>query len=467
MSLQPVMTFDFYNSTVTWCPDPALNLSWVTNATAVPELEDWSTPSSSNRRRHHPHLLMVWWQQLVWSALFALMLLVATGGNAIVLWIVLAHRRMRTITNYFLVNLSVADLFMAVFNCVFNFVYMLNSNWYFGSPYCRISNFIANVSVAASVFTLTGISFDRYLAIVRPLQPRMSKASAQVTILVIWLAGMVLGLPCLLYSTTITYKYSGKIRTACILVWPDGQPLISTLDYVYNVVLLLATYVAPMAAMVACYSAMGRELWGSRSIGELTQRQVDSIRSKRKVVRMFIIIVSIFAVCWLPYHAYFIYTHHNRSLAYSRYVQHLYLGFYWLAMSNTMVNPLIYYWMNARFRRYFKQAVCEWHCTCRKTPVNLNRLETARVCRRYSPPSGFKSKSGTAEECVLNGRKNTVTSQPCHCSDRHQHARTHPQVQYRQNYGCNSCCSGTTVTLPLHRCRSNLSTRKFVTIAEL
>ncbi|KAJ9590089.1 hypothetical protein L9F63_016788, partial [Diploptera punctata] len=66
-----------------------------------------------------------------------------------------------------------------------------------------------------------------------------------------------------------------------------------------------------------------------------------------KVVRMFIIIVTIFAVCWLPYHAYFIYTYHNRSLTYSKYVQHLYLGFYWLAMSNAMVNPLIYYWMNA------------------------------------------------------------------------------------------------------------------------
>jgi hypothetical protein len=34
---------------------------------------------------------MAWWQQLGWSALFALMLLVATGGNAIVLWIVLGE----------------------------------------------------------------------------------------------------------------------------------------------------------------------------------------------------------------------------------------------------------------------------------------------------------------------------------------------------------------------------------------
>jgi hypothetical protein len=51
----------------------------------------------------------------------------------------------------------------------------------------------------------------------------------------------------------------------------------------YNVIVLLVTYVVPMCAMVACYSAMGRELWGSRSIGERTQRQVDSIRSKKKV----------------------------------------------------------------------------------------------------------------------------------------------------------------------------------------
>lgn len=39
----------------------------------------------------------------------------------------------------------------------------------------------------------------------------------------------------------------------------------------------------PMIVMAVCYTLMGRELWGSRSIGELTQRQIDSIKSKRKV----------------------------------------------------------------------------------------------------------------------------------------------------------------------------------------
>ncbi|XP_068085170.1 tachykinin-like peptides receptor 86C [Anabrus simplex] len=345
------------NATVSYimeCPQSLRPLnsspSWLNGSDLCSTDPPWSTASPPGRRRHssQTHHVMSWWQQLAWTLLFALLLVVAIGGNAIVMWIVLAHRRMRTVTNYFLVNLSVADLFMAVFNCIFNFVYMLNSDWYFGKPYCSVSNFIANVSVAASVFTLTGISIDRYLAIVRPLKPRMSKVSAQVTIVVIWTASLILGSPCLLYSNTIAYRHHGRVRTACILVWPDGQPTVSTMDYVYNVVLFLVTYVLPMVAMVCCYTAMGRELWGSRSIGEMTQRQKDSIRSKRKVVRMFIIIVMIFAICWLPYHAYFIYTHHNKSIRYSRYVQHLYLAFYWLAMSNSMVNPLIYYWMNVR-----------------------------------------------------------------------------------------------------------------------
>jgi tachykinin-like receptor len=51
----------------------------------------------------------------------------------------------------------------------------------------------------------------------------------------------------------------------------------------YNLVFLGLTYLVPVIAMAVCYTLMGRELWGSRSIGELTQRQIDSIKSKRKV----------------------------------------------------------------------------------------------------------------------------------------------------------------------------------------
>lgn len=79
------------------------------------------------------------------------------------LFLFAAHREMRTTTNYFLLNLSVADLLMSSLNCMFNFIYMLNSDWPFGSVYCSVNNFMGNVTVATSVFTLVAISLNRYV----------------------------------------------------------------------------------------------------------------------------------------------------------------------------------------------------------------------------------------------------------------------------------------------------------------
>lgn len=46
---------------------------------------------------------------------------------------------------------------------------------------------------------------------------------------------------------------------------------------------LTVTYAIPMVIMLVCYTSMGRELWGSRSIGEHTERQMESMKSKKKV----------------------------------------------------------------------------------------------------------------------------------------------------------------------------------------
>ncbi|XP_047103613.1 bombesin receptor subtype-3-like [Schistocerca piceifrons] len=128
----------------------------------------------------------------------------------------------------------------------------------------------------------------------------------------------------------------------------SSPPLRKHHPAMYNVVFLCVTYLVPVTAMAVCYGLMGRQLWGDRAIGESTDRQQEAVRSKRKVVRMLVLVVSIFASCWLPYHAYFVYAYHDPAMASSSYAQHLYLCFYWLAMANAGVNPAIYYWMNNR-----------------------------------------------------------------------------------------------------------------------
>nr|XP_053656101.1 uncharacterized protein LOC128704905 [Cherax quadricarinatus] len=227
---------------------------------------------------------------------------------------------------------------------------------------------MANVTIAASVFTLTAISSDRYIAIVRPLKPRMSKGEALQVILIIWISSMILAIPCLLFSTTVSIRYKNdEIRRGCFLAWPDGDTSTSYMEYVYNTVFFSSTYILPMCVMLVSYSLIGCELWGSRSIGEPTDRQATSIKSKKRVVRMLMVIVTIFMLCWLPQQGFFLYQYHNRHVLDTENIQHIYLGFYWLAMANAMVNPMIYYWMNTRFRTYFREVVLQccpgrWRC---------------------------------------------------------------------------------------------------------
>uniref|UniRef100_A0AAG5CUZ0 G-protein coupled receptors family 1 profile domain-containing protein n=1 Tax=Anopheles atroparvus TaxID=41427 RepID=A0AAG5CUZ0_ANOAO len=291
------------------------------------------------------------WRLIVWNVLFAGIVITATVGNLIVVWIVLSHKRMRTVTNYFLVNLSIADAMVSTLNVTFNYTYMLYLDWPFGTMYCKISQFVAILSICASVFTLMAIAIDRYVAIMSPLKPRMGKKATLCVAAAIWILGTIISSPMLLFFTT--YPVDGHIL--CYAEWPDGPSNHSVQEWVYNIVFMFLTYFLPIGSMTYTYARVGRELWGSKSIGECTQRQLDNIKSKRRVVKMMMIVVIIFAVCWLPFQIYFIITSYYPELTKKPYIQEVYLGIYWLAMSNSMYNPIIYCWMNSRFRRGFQQ----------------------------------------------------------------------------------------------------------------
>lgn len=62
---------------------------------------------------------------------------------------------------YSAVNLSIADAMVSLLNVTFNYTYMLNNNWPFGRIYCKICQFVAILSISASVFTLMAIAVDR------------------------------------------------------------------------------------------------------------------------------------------------------------------------------------------------------------------------------------------------------------------------------------------------------------------
>lgn len=102
------------------------------------------------------------WRVAFWSVAYSSVLAVAVFGNLIVIWIILAHKRMRTVTNYFLLNLAFSDASMAALNTLINFIYAAHGEWYFGEAYCKFHNFFPVTSVFASIYSMTAIAVDRW-----------------------------------------------------------------------------------------------------------------------------------------------------------------------------------------------------------------------------------------------------------------------------------------------------------------
>lgn len=97
-------------------------------------------------------------------------------GNGTVCYIVQSTPRMRTVTNFFITNLAVGDILMSTFCVPFSFVSIfILGYWPFGIALCYLVNYSQAVSVLVSAYTLVAISVDRYIAIMWPLRPRITK----------------------------------------------------------------------------------------------------------------------------------------------------------------------------------------------------------------------------------------------------------------------------------------------------
>ncbi|CAH2097219.1 unnamed protein product [Euphydryas editha] len=101
---------------------------------------------------------------------FITIILGALLGNALVIISVHRHRKLRVITNYYVVSLAVADMLVALCAMTFNASAELTDTWLFGPLVCDIFNSLDVYFSSASILHLCCISVDRYYAIVRPLE---------------------------------------------------------------------------------------------------------------------------------------------------------------------------------------------------------------------------------------------------------------------------------------------------------
>lgn len=119
--------------------------------------------------------------------MYFIIFVIALIGNIFVCYVVLMSPRMRTVTNYFILNLSIGDILITLLCVPFTCYSMMNQYWPFGSFLCPVISYVQAISVFISAYTLVAISIDKYMVIMWPLRPRISKKAASWAIFTIWI----------------------------------------------------------------------------------------------------------------------------------------------------------------------------------------------------------------------------------------------------------------------------------------
>ena len=81
-------------------------------------------------------------QQIITIPIYCLVFLLSFVGNQLVIITLIQNKRMRTVTNVFLLNLSISDLLLAVFCMPFTIVPIMLKNFIFGPVICVMIRYL-------------------------------------------------------------------------------------------------------------------------------------------------------------------------------------------------------------------------------------------------------------------------------------------------------------------------------------
>ena len=122
-----------------------------------------------------------------------LILLISFVGNSIVALVIIRKRKMKTFTNWLILNLAVADLSVALICIPLEIPLELNNfTWIYGSALCKALYPLESMTIFASAFLLVGLSCSRYWAIVYPFKKQPTLTMAKTIVLLIWFTSFVL-----------------------------------------------------------------------------------------------------------------------------------------------------------------------------------------------------------------------------------------------------------------------------------
>ncbi|XP_037329036.2 alpha-1D adrenergic receptor [Pungitius pungitius] len=322
---------------------------------------------------------------------------VAILGNILVILSVVCNKHLQTVTNFFIVNLAMADLLLSLIVLPFSASLEVLGCWVFGRVFCNIWAAVDVLCCTASILSLCVISIDRYIGVKHCLKyPTIMTEKKAIAILgLVWVSSTVISV-----GPLLGWKEPPPVDDrVCSITEEPGYALFSSLFSFYlplTVILVMyfRVYVVARRTTKSLEAGVKRERNKSvevvlrihcRSVLEdarhssskshknhpfrssLSVRLMKFSREK-KAAKTLAIVVGMFTVCWLPF---FFVLPMGALFPALKPSETLFKVVFWLGYFNSCINPMIYPCSSKEFQRAFTRLL---RCQCRQRRKVLHRF---------------------------------------------------------------------------------------------
>ncbi|XP_030065099.1 C-C chemokine receptor type 5-like [Microcaecilia unicolor] len=306
---------------------------------------------------------------------YSLVFLFGLLGNGLVILILIKYKKLRSMTDIYLLNLAISDLLL-VLSLPF-WAYYAAKEWVFGDEGCKILSGVYLMGYYGGIFFIVLLTVDRYLAIVHAVFALKARTRTYgiITAVVLWIMVILVSFPGFIFHKA----QKEASHYTCSPHYPSKEEKSWKLFFILQMNIL--GLVIPLGVMIFCYTLILKTLFRCRSE-----------KNKHKAVRLIFVIMLVFFLFWTPHNVvYLLLAFHDKwSLNNCESSKTLDLAVQCtevISFFHCCLNPLIYAFAGEKFRIYlssFFRKLIPSHYHCAYCP-GLSAETTEQHSSAYTP----------------------------------------------------------------------------------
>ena len=281
---------------------------------------------------------------------YAIIFIISLVGNLMMIHVISKTSYLKTTTNLLVANMAMADLMITFFAMPYSVKFLFSAVWIsgtFGEVSCKIVQYLLALAIAASILTHVIIALDRFFCTMYLFKRVKAISNPKKTFPFIWLTSLALMSPYLFFYGSVQ---ATNATSYCIVNFEHLHAI-----KIYFSLVFFLLYFVPLLAIATMYAFICRRLWRNKAPGILSESSVQRREAhKKKTTKMLVVLVTAFALCWLPAHV----MHLLSYFWYDAYVAlplAVMLLSFWACHSHSAINPLLVASLNGKFRKACRQ----------------------------------------------------------------------------------------------------------------